>query len=214
VKKVTILFDLDGTLIDSTEAILHCFYHTFDRFALPRPKEEEITKLIGHPLDFMYLHLGVKNPEPFVRAYKECYKEVSKKMTRLLPGAKEAVLEAYGFANLGVVTTKTGLYSKELLEFFGLLEYFKTVIGREDVINPKPHPEPVLKALHQIGALKEHSWMVGDTCLDIEAANAASIHSVALLCGYESKESLRRCAKYIKDDAPGAVRFIKHFENV
>jgi len=58
-KSSTILFDLDGTLIDSTEAIVTCFFDTFQDVGMPMPEEEQIKALIGHPLDYMYLHLGV-----------------------------------------------------------------------------------------------------------------------------------------------------------
>ncbi|MRJ01979.1 MAG: HAD family hydrolase [Epsilonproteobacteria bacterium] len=211
-RKTTVLFDLDGTLIDSTEAILQSFSHAFRRYGAVPPPEEEILKLIGHPLDRMFSHFGVSDPTPFVEAYKERYREIFKEMTRLLPHVREAVERAYSFARLGVVTTKTGSYSRELLEHFGLLPFFQVVIGREDVSNPKPDPEPILKALHQIGSLREYSWMVGDTCLDMEGARRAGIHSVAVTSGYGSPKQLVRCASHVEDDALGAIRYIKRFE--
>ncbi len=213
-KKVTILFDLDGTLIDSTEAILDGFYYTFKRFGQNPPPKEKILALIGHPLDFMFAHLGIKEEdiEKYVQSYKERYRIVSKQKTILLPRAKEAIEEAVQFANLGIVTTKTGLYSKELMEHFGLMHYFGVLIGREDVIHPKPHPEPIFKAMHKLHAHPEHSWMVGDTCLDIEAANAAGIGSVAVECGYATSIQLRRCARHRAVDAYKAVAMIRHKE--
>jgi phosphoglycolate phosphatase len=212
--KGAILFDLDGTLIDSTEAILECFASSFHTFGLKAPPKQEILALIGHPLDFMFAHLGIEGDvQPFVDAYKRCYKKISKQKTLLLPGAKEAVEAANSFAKLAVVTTKTGLYSKELLEHLGLLHYFEVVIGREDVINPKPHPEPILKALHFIGAHPQNSWMIGDTCLDMDAAKKAGVGGVAVLCGYGSAEALRRCAQHVKRDAKEAVSLVSRFLN-
>lgn len=211
-KKVTILFDLDGTLIDSTEAILESFDYAFKKFSLPTPQKEKILSLIGHPLDFMFLHLGQKDTKKFVEAYKENYRKISKIKTKLLPNAKDAIKEAYSFAKLGVVTTKTGLYSKELLEYFDVMKYFDVLIGREDVIYPKPHPEPILKAIHFLDAKKEHCWMIGDTCLDIESANASLIKSVAVTSGYGSLEELKRCSLHIKNSSFEAIKFIKHLE--
>ncbi len=209
-KRVTILFDLDGTLIDSTEAILESFTYAFAKFGDAVPKREEILHLIGHPLDFMFVHLGIKEPEKYVRAYKEHYRRIACEKTTLLPGAREAVVEAATFAKLGVVTTKTGLYSKELLEYMGLMHYFGALVGREDVIHPKPHPEPIYKAMHQLQAHKEHTYMIGDTCLDMEAAHAAAIEGVAVTCGYQKPKELQRCAKRSKKDALEAVLYIKH----
>ena len=207
-----ILFDLDGTLIDSTEAILECFARSFTQFSYKVPPSKEIVRLIGHPLDFMFAHLGVKEDvQRFVAAYKECYRQVSAQKTKLLPGAKEAVVAASAFAKLAVVTTKTGLYSKELLDHLGLLDFFEVVIGREDVINPKPHPEPVLKALHHIGVQPRRSWMIGDTCLDMDAAKRAGVGGVAVLCGYGTKEQLQRCTKHVEANAKDAVALVGRF---
>ncbi len=210
--KTTILFDLDGTLIDSTEAILDSFYYACNKCAQIKPTKEDIVRLIGHPLDFMFAHLGAKDVQTCVDTYKERYRLISKEKTILLPKAKEAVELASKFAKLGVVTTKTGRYSKELLEYLGLMHYFGVLIGREDVIHPKPDPEPIRKAMHHLGALAEHTWMVGDTCLDIHAAKNAGIRSIALSCGYRGLHELQECADIVKQDALEAVSFIRRIE--
>lgn len=214
-KRTVILFDLDGTLIDSTEAILSCFDDSFKHFGLPTPPEEDIKALIGHPLDFMYAHLGVPQEQvwDFVDVYKEHYRERSKPMTKLLPHAREAIEEASSFARLGVVTTKTGLYSKILLEHMGIMDRFEVLIGREDVTHPKPHPEPVLKALHKMEvSYRENVWMVGDTCLDMVSAKDAQIRGVGVLCGYGKREELVRCSDYLQNDAFCAVGLINELK--
>jgi phosphoglycolate phosphatase len=210
-----ILFDLDGTLIDSTEAILRCFETSFHESGLPVPQEEEIKALIGHPLDFMYLHLGIPEEKvwDFVDAYKRCYRDCSKQMTYLLPGAREAIEEAATFARLGIVTTKTGLYSKILLEYMGVMEFFEVLIGREDVTHPKPHPEPLIKVLYQMDVKhKEDVWMIGDTCMDMVSAKEAGIGAVGVLSGYGKKAELERCSKFLQNDALSAIKLIKSFK--
>ncbi len=210
-KQTVILFDLDGTLIDSTEAILRSFDDSFRHFGLPTPPEEEIKALIGHPLDFMYAYLGIPQERvwDFVDVYKQHYRERSRPMTKMLPHAKEAIEEAAAFARLGVVTTKTGLYSKILLEHMGVMGYFEVLIGREDVTHPKPHVEPILKALHAMGvAYREDVWMTGDTCLDMVSAKDAQIRGVGVLCGYGREDELARCSDYLQNDALHAVRLI------
>ena len=211
--KTTILFDLDGTLIDSTEAILDSFYYALRNCNAKLVEKEKILRLIGHPLDFMFAHLGIKNVDRCVKFYKERYRLISKEKTHLLPGAKEAVEIAAQFAALGVVTTKTGLYSKELLEHLGLMHHFGVLIGREDVVHPKPDPEPILKAMHHLDARLEHTWMVGDTCLDMHAAKSAGIGSIAVSCGYASVEELGRCAHIVKRNALDAVTFLQRRES-
>ncbi|MCH9813692.1 MAG: HAD family hydrolase [Epsilonproteobacteria bacterium] len=208
----TILFDLDGTLLDSTEAILLCFEDAYNDFDFIAPAREKIKVLIGHPLDYMFLHLGVEEDRvwDFVDRYKFHYRKRSKQMTYFLPGAKESILEASTFARLGIVTTKTGSYSIALLEHMGVMKYFDVLIGREDVTHPKPHSEPIIKALHKMNIKhKESIWMIGDTCLDAVSAKDADISSIGVTCGYGSKEQLQRCADIVMVDTKSAVKYIK-----
>ena len=211
----TILFDLDGTLIDSTEAILQSFEYAFSKHNDTPRQRRQIQSLIGHPLDFMFAHLGVSEEKvaDYVTTYKENYKKINRQMTSLLPGAKEAIELAASFATLGVVTTKTGLYSKQLLKHMEVMHHFQTLIGREDVIEPKPHPEPIIKAMHRLGAVDKHCWMIGDTPMDINSANKANIKAVAVKCGYGDEKELHRCCEFVKADALEAVKFIQKFCN-
>ena len=126
-----ILFDLDGTLIDSTEAILESFHNSFDVFKVKHPSDEEIKALIGYPLDVMYRELGVieESVWDYVDTYKEHYRVISREKTELLLNAKESVVLASEIAEIGIVTTKTGKYSQVLMEYFGIMDYFKVLIG-------------------------------------------------------------------------------------
>jgi len=206
-----ILFDLDGTIIDSTEAILDGFRFTFEKFNKIYPGDDEVKKLIGLPLDIMFSKLGIdKNIDEFVNIYKNRYKVISKDKTKLLPNSKEAIIEASKFARLGIVTTKTALYSKELLKHFGLMDYFEVLIGREDVENPKPHPEPILKAIHLMNANKEATWMIGDTCLDMVSAKEAGVKYIGVKFEYENEENLHKCAEIVKKDVLEAILYIKN----
>lgn len=207
---MVILFDLDGTLIDSTEAILESFDVAFKTFDSLVPDVELIKAEIGHPLDVMFATLGVESSyvDAHVQAYKMHYKKISCAKTVLLPEAREAVELASQHALLGVVTTKTAKYSIELLEHMGLMTYFDVLVGREDVENPKPHPEPIFKALSKLQSDKSRYWMIGDTPMDILAANAANINSVAVTCGYADETLLLEHTKNLSSTALEAVKFI------
>jgi len=209
-KETIILFDLDGTLIDSTEAILESFGVAFRHFGETIPEDEAIKAQIGHPLDWMFLKLGVAEEQIWehVAVYKKHYRKISKAKTILLPDAKKAVEKAFEVAILGVVTTKTAEYSIELLEHMGLMDFFDVLIGRENVEYPKPHPEPIYKALASLPRVKGECWMVGDTCMDMLSAKSAEIKGVAVSCGYATKETLLVCSDTVCDNALEAVTFI------
>ena len=96
------------------------------------------------------------------------------------------------------------------MEYFGLMEYFEILIGREDVQNPKPHPEPILKAIHLMKANKEVTFMVGDTCLDMLSAKEAGVFGVGVVGDYTSESELIKCADIVKQNALEAVEFIKN----
>jgi len=211
-----ILFDLDGTLIDSTDAILECFHHSFEVYGERQPDDEEIKALIGYPLDVMYTDLGIDEDKvwDFVGTYKECYRKISTQKTYLIKMAKEAVLSANEFASLGIVTTKTGRYSKILMEHFELMEYFDVLIGREDVTNPKPHEEPILKALESFDSKDDDVWMIGDTKLDLISAKNAHIGYIGVLSGYDNRSELEKHTSLICKDAYEAILYLKSKEKI
>jgi len=206
-----ILFDLDGTLIDSTEAILESFHRSYEMRDEKCPDDERIKSLIGYPLDVMYSELGVDQEKvwDYVASYKEHYREISTQKTTLLKDAREAVLLASKFATLAIVTTKTARYSKVLMEHFGLMDRFELLIGREDVEKPKPDAEPILKALKELDKNDKDIWMIGDTKLDLLSAKNANVQSIGVLSGYDTKDVLQNYTEYIFDDALEAIKWLK-----
>jgi phosphoglycolate phosphatase len=212
IRSKIVLFDLDGTIIDSTVAILESFEAAYASFGLEVPSAEKIKALIGLPLDVMFVKLGVDEAEAmaYVKAYKEHYRTIHTLKTVLLPHAKEAIEFAHGYARLGIVTTKTSEYSRILLEHFDLMQYFDVLIGREDVEHPKPDPEPVLKALEALGLrFGQVAYFVGDTDVDMLAAEEAEIGCVGVLSGYMTKEELSSSADFIVTDVFEAVKLIE-----
>lgn len=212
-KNKIILFDLDGTLIDSTDAIVSTFKHSFDEMDFNfEGTEQDIKNLIGYPLDIMYKNLGVDESKVwnFVDSYKNRYRIISKEQTTLLENAYEAVELASKIARVSVVTTKTRMYTIPLLDHFNITQFFEIITGRENVQNPKPHPEPILVTLEQMNYNKNRDdvWMIGDTKLDLIAAREANINSIGVLCGYGEKEELLKYTNYIEKDSLNAIKFL------
>lgn len=214
--KATILFDLDGTLIDSTTSIVGAFWSAFESFKVKKPTKDEICRLIGYPLDLMFERLGAPSNEisDYVKAYKIAYRKRFLQETTLIDTAYDALEMAYEFADLGVVTTKSSkaLY---LLEHLGVAKFFKTIIGRDDVINPKPHPEPILKALHNLQKQPDkYAFMVGDTVIDAVSAKAAGIGICGVSCGYGDTKDLLEICDVLASTPLNAVSLIKNSINV
>lgn len=210
-KNFTLLFDLDGTLIDSTSAILAGFRHSFGRLGLEYKGDKAVIDLIGYPLDYMFAKLGVEQNaiDDSVNFYKEKYRELYLDETTLKFDAKLALQRASEFAILGVVTTKTTKYSKILLEHLGVAECFDTIIGRDDVVNPKPDPEPIILALSKLNKDKTNAFMIGDTKLDAKAAKNAGITSLGVRYGYGDENELKSHFDHVLDNASGAVEFVR-----
>ncbi|MCR8710209.1 HAD family hydrolase [Aliarcobacter butzleri] len=208
-----ILFDLDGTLIDSTDAIVSTFRFAFKEQGFDfRGSDKNIKDLIGYPLDIMFERLGVSKQKvwDYVDSYKNRYRVISVEQTTLLENAFEAVQLASKIARVSVVTTKTRMYTIPILDNFNITQYFEIITGRENVENPKPHPEPILKTLVQMNydKNKDEVYMIGDTKLDLICANEAKVNAIGVLCGYSDEEELLKYTNIVKKDALEAIKYI------
>lgn len=208
-----ILFDLDGTLIDSTDAIVSTFRFAFKEQGFDfRGSDKNIKDLIGYPLDIMFERLGVSKQKvwDYVDSYKNRYRVISVEQTTLLENAFEAVQLASKIARVSVVTTKTRMYTIPILDNFNITQHFEVITGRENVENPKPHPEPILKTLAQMNYDKNSDdvWMIGDTKLDLICANEVKVNAIGVLCGYSDEEELLKYTNIVKKDALEAIKYI------
>ncbi|MCT7587478.1 HAD family hydrolase [Aliarcobacter butzleri] len=208
-----ILFDLDGTLIDSTDAIVSTFRFAFKEQGFDfRGSDKNIKDLIGYPLDIMFERLGVSKQKvwDYVDSYKNRYRVISVEQTTLLENAFEAVQLASKIGRVSVVTTKTRMYTIPILDNFNITQYFEIITGRENVENPKPHPEPILKTLAQMNydKNKDEVYMIGDTKLDLICANEAKVNAIGVLCGYSDEEELLKYTNIVKKDALEAIKYI------
>ena len=187
-----VCFDLDGTLIDSTDAIVDSFLHTFRTLKIPEPTRQRIIETISVPLEQQFAKLSVDDTDRATQIYREHYRAEAPAKTTLLPGANSAISQLSDAGlKLAIATSKRRSAAEPLLEYLGVLSAFEFCIGPEDVRHPKPHPECLLLAMDRLQTKPESMIFVGDSQYDIRAANAANVQCIALTTGYSTAEELQ-----------------------
>jgi phosphoglycolate phosphatase len=192
-----VLFDLDGTLVDSPRAIVETFTAALTELGRPVPAAAAIRATIGLPLERAFADLTgepVADTAPCVRAYLRLFGELilPKAASLLFPGvaAGLAGLRRQGYA-LAVATSKYHASADALLTAAGIRAEFAVVVGADQVTRPKPDPETGRLILATLGIPARRAVMVGDTTHDILMANAAGMRSVAVTYGVHSGAELR-----------------------
>lgn len=200
-KMKTVLFDFDGTLIDTNNLILNSFKYTFDYYGY-NFTEEEILTFNGPPLIETFSKINKEKAEDMIQTYRQHNHEHHEQYVTLFPNVIET-LETLKAKNirLGIVTAKMRDGVEHGMKITKLEPYFDTIVTIDDVTNPKPHPEPVIKALQSLQADKESAIMVGDNYHDIEAGNRAGVQTVGVNWSVKGAEYLRQFnPTYMIDD--------------
>ncbi len=180
----TILFDLDGTLVNSNELIIKTFDETMKKYMPERAfSRDELIEMIGPPLQesFKVVTEDPKIVEEMIEYYRMIYVKLESDYLDIYPNVVETlkILSENGF-NLGVVTTKFKRSAVPSIEYYGLDEYIVSYCYLDDVSEHKPHPEPIFYALKQFSSVSG-AMMVGDNASDILAGRNAGIKT----CGVE-----------------------------
>jgi len=182
----TLLFDLDGTLIDSVELILRSYRHTLRTHRGVEPPDELWLKGLGTPIRVQLRH-WTEDPaeiEAMAQTYTTYNLAHHDELVRPYDGIVGAVtrLKQRG-KQLGLVTSKIRSTALRGLRLSGIDAAFDTIVGADEVENPKPHPEPVLLALERLGAGPKDAVFVGDARHDIVCGHAAGVATAAALWG-------------------------------
>jgi pyrophosphatase PpaX len=182
----TLLFDLDGTLIDSIDLILRSYRHTIQAHRGVEPPDHVWMAGLGTPLWVQFREWS--DDEAEIRAMVQTYRDYNlahhDELVRPYDGVVEQVrgLHARGKA-LGLVTSKLRGGALRGLRLAGLDDVFDVIVGSDDVTHPKPHPEPVLTALERMNASAADAVFIGDSRHDMESGRAAGVKTAAVLWG-------------------------------
>lgn len=175
----TVLFDLDGTLINTNDVIIQSFQHTFRTVLGHEKPVEEIISTFGEPLALTMKKMLDIDPNEAVEIYRDFHYKHFEELITIFPGIPELVkeLKRRGF-RLGIVTSRLRRTTMQALEYFGLDQYFDYVLTADDTDKHKPDPTPVLMTLEKLQAKPDEAIMVGDSIFDILSARNAGVKSV------------------------------------
>lgn len=184
----TFLFDLDGTLIDSIDLILRSYRHTMriHRADEPLPSDDVWMKGLGTPLRVQFRHWTEDTAEidAMVATYRDYNLSHHDQLAKPYEGVTPAVLALHRAGKrMGIVTSKFKAGAQRGLKLVGLGSAFDVIVGADSVTHPKPHPEPVLKALELLDADAKGTVFIGDSRHDLESGRAAGVKTAAVLWG-------------------------------
>ena len=187
-----ILFDLDGTLIDTIELILSSARHAFEEWPV-RPTDEEWVRGIGTPLVQQLRAYAANDDEValLLARYRQYQNEHHDRLTRCYDDVPDVIAALADRGHqMAVVTSKASPIAHQSLAFVGLDHFFPVVVGYDDTARHKPDPEPVRVALSRLGVSPDDAVFVGDSPHDILAGNGADVMTIAALWGPFDREIL------------------------
>lgn len=197
--KNLVIFDLDGTLIDTPRAIIETFATTLVSIGMPTceakdiratiglPLEQAFSKLIGVPLNNNLVSQGIQK-------YQKLFKELvlPKAEELIFPGVEDGLTAFLDQGlSLAVATSKFQANAEALLQAAGLHGYFNIVVGADRVAQPKPNPESGYLIMKKLGVQAQQAVMVGDTTHDMLMAKAAGMSSLAVTYGVHNLQELK-----------------------
>ncbi|MCX7075114.1 MAG: phosphoglycolate phosphatase [Methylococcales bacterium] len=195
-----IVFDLDGTLIDSAPDLVKAVNYALTKLDKPTHSQVTIQQWIGNGADVLVKRALLNNwhvgeiPDDFEDAFelfKTYYAEHDWVHSRLYDGVLETLqtLKNDGF-KLACITNKTARFTNPLMETAGLAPYFDFIASGDTFAEMKPNPLPLLETAKLLNVVPENAWMIGDSINDISAGKRAGFKTIAVSYGYAGQHSM------------------------
>jgi phosphoglycolate phosphatase len=202
-----LVFDLDGTLVDSTRDLAAATNAALQRVAPGHPAlpVQTVLGFVGNGarvlIEKTLQHAGVDRPaDDVLPVFLECYDRCLLDTTRPYPGIPEALGALEGYP-LAVLTNKPGPLARKLLEGLGLAARFARIWGPGDVPERKPSPTGLQRLIEELGATPETAWMIGDSPVDVRTARAAGVRIAGVTWGLAPDDLVREQPDRLIDDA-------------
>jgi len=189
-----ILFDLDGTLVDTSKDITTALNYALKQYGMKKLTVQETIKMVGEGITRLIEKiLGDKKihmRDEIIRRFIEYYSEHLSDYSHEYPYVRETLEQLNGYKK-AVISNKRESLSVELLEKLDLLKYFNLVAGSDTTSQKKPSPVPIFHIMEKLDAKPYESMIVGDSSFDIEAGKKAGIKTVAVTYGYRERQYLQ-----------------------
>ncbi|MDP4011278.1 MAG: HAD-IA family hydrolase [Candidatus Roizmanbacteria bacterium] len=195
-----ILFDVDGTLLDTTEYIYKAFEYSLKKHHKPL-KREYIGTIMGKPLEECYRILtSIDDVSKLAQSHNDFQKQ-NPHLSVLFPNTLK-VLRSLKKSNyhIAAVTTRKKNTAIETLQQSGLLPYLDFVVTIDDVVHPKPHPESIQRALDYFGVSPKEAIMVGDSPVDVMAGKNAGTKTIGVTYGFHGDRIVESDPDHVIDD--------------
>jgi len=185
-----IMFDMDGTLIDSGFAITNTINYVRENLGFERLEKDFILEKVNEPhLNAAEFFYGTKEfTDQQTKLFEEYYNEHCLTDLVLYDGISDLISDLKGDFRLAVATNANSVYAKKMLDHVGIGNHFSTILGYDSVKNPKPHPEMVNKILNKYSVENTNAQLIGDSHKDIIAATKAGVDSVLVNWGFSNHE--------------------------
>lgn len=191
----TVIFDLDGTLLNTLDDLYYCFNYSIVRFGYPKRTKDEIRSFVGNGIKkaierALPYKIAENELNTITENFKSYYKDHMYDKTCLYTGIKEMLdfLKQNGY-KIGVVSNKYDEAVKNLCNKY-LNDYVDYAVGEGYGVEKKPCPDGVLKVMNEIGSTKENTIYVGDSEVDIRTAQNVGIPCISVLWGYKDRNFL------------------------
>ncbi|HFU4502187.1 TPA: HAD family hydrolase [Streptococcus suis] len=209
----TILFDLDGTLTDSGQGILHSVAYALDQMGIDEPDLANLQRFIGPPLYESFSRFYQLNPadtQAAVDAFRVYFKDKGMFENQLYDGILP-LLESLKQAGktLAIATSKPEVFAKQILEYFDIAHYFDVIAGASLDSSRISKTDVISYALAQLDYDPQTTIMVGDREHDIEGAQANQLVSIGVLYGYGNRQELEEAgASWIIETVPDLQKLL------
>lgn len=198
-----LLFDLDGTLMDTDDQTVERIALRLQRWHVPRPYRlaRQLLMLAETPANAFLTVLDVLGMDAALMKLTDRLRRLRGLSTQpdfwIIDGVGEMLAALEGTYRLGVVTTRGRRDAEGFLRQHALGHYFEVVVTRESTWRLKPHPAPIRHAAQRLGVPIDRCAMVGDTTVDVRSARRAGAWAVAVLCGFGEQEELERAGAHV-----------------